>query len=193
MDAAEPRAVTAVWGFEILGTDARTAVPELTRILRHATWLRPRERAARALAYAGEDGLNALTSALEDLHTPRRSVLVRALGSAAYRGADISKAVPVMLGCMGDGESGLNAFLILDNLVTERPARYLPVLEQSLHSTNEVIRTAAAFILTSLASHKLEGGMGRDAARVLAEAPPQMVEKLKAATSVTIIEPKPKR
>jgi hypothetical protein len=184
MDAAEPRAVTAVWGFEILGTEARTAVPELTRILRYGTWLRTRERAARALGYVGEDGVNALTSALEDLQTPRRRVLMLELGHAAHRGADISRAVPVMLGCMGDRENGLSAFLALDDLVTMQPARYLPVLELSLHDTNEVIRTAAALILTHTLGD-LEGGIRRDAAKVLEEAPPRLVESLKLAAYIS--------
>jgi hypothetical protein len=52
--------------FEMLGPDARSAVPELGRIMNHAEWNRVRERAMYALSCIGKDGLGPLMDVLGD-------------------------------------------------------------------------------------------------------------------------------
>lgn len=90
----------ALSGFEILGTAAAPAVPELARLASG----RNSDYAMRALSYIGEAGLPALRSVLENGREPARTQAAGYIAKLCRDGVDISSAVPALLLLDGENE-----------------------------------------------------------------------------------------
>src|SRR5436309_9971111 len=85
---AQMRAASAVYGFEVLGVEARSAVPELARFIANPGKL-DYSRIALALAHAGEgEAVAPLLTALSNNAIPsiRRTSFASALAKVTYRG-----------------------------------------------------------------------------------------------------------
>jgi HEAT repeat protein len=61
-------------GFSILGTNAESAVPQITKALSYS------DEAARALTMIGPKGFSALTNAMNDPNAGVRDLVIRAIG-----------------------------------------------------------------------------------------------------------------
>ena len=95
------RCEMAVLGFEILGTNGASAVPELTQLFERSSdyaWV------ASALAFVGKEGLPPLIKVASDRGQSgaRRISAIGGLQFMAYLGSDACQAVPVLIGCLSD-------------------------------------------------------------------------------------------
>jgi HEAT repeat protein len=145
-DKQQVRAYNSVFGFQVLGTNASSAAPELVRFLTDKR-NQGRETAALALAYVGgPDSLPALLAAVQDKTTPdmQRALVARAISHLNYRGPDLSNAVPVMIACLQEtnqfvpslAATALGTFLL-------QPAQSVPALIKALESADYRVRRNA--------------------------------------------------
>jgi HEAT repeat protein len=87
--------------FKSLGTNAISAIPELTAIMRNTNAPETANRAIYALTWIGTNGLPALLSAAEDPQLPTRSYAVRALAYLPTTNAGVNEIVgPMLLRCL---------------------------------------------------------------------------------------------
>jgi hypothetical protein len=152
----EMHATLAELGFEILGPEARCAVPELTRRMNTRTSMSG-DRAVLALANIGKEGLVPLVMALTNAQAINRA------GAAAYIGfvmagptktntLDAVDAVPALVQCIGDKDSivarcsvmTLGRLRLLPNVV-------MPALTNALADPRPDIRSEASMALDSFA------------------------------------------
>jgi HEAT repeat protein len=143
---ATMRSFNSVFAFQILGTNASAAIPELSRFVMDAR-NRDRVTAARALAYiGGRDALPPLLAALEDKTAPdtQRALIAGAVPHLNYRGPELTNAVPVMIACLGEtnqfvpslAASALGTFLV-------QPEKCVPALIKAVESPDYRVRRNA--------------------------------------------------
>jgi HEAT repeat protein len=130
--------------FEMLGPEARTAVPELVRIMKQARSLRIRERAMYALGCTGKEGLPSLMEVLADPENPDRRRAAFAIGDMKNQGTVASPAVPLIVNRLKDADSDVSsaAVIVLGDLALE-PDVAVPALTNCLQSTNDYFREEA--------------------------------------------------
>jgi hypothetical protein len=181
---------SACYGFEVLGSTAKGAVPELTRIMETRATASGRYAAA-SLAYMGPDGLPPLLATFTNTHFARRSqVLSRFVTACAgkTRKTDLAAAVPVLVQCLADSDPMVagNAALALGELRIEE-AIAVPALTNSLADPRAQVREASANALFFF------GPAAKPAAPALASAlnDPDPAVKKAASSALEEIEPKP--
>ena len=175
----------ALDGFEILGPDARSAIPELTRIMQNAKSHRLWFAAVQALENMGKEGLGPLILAIgEEAPGDWRHVvaLIDAIGRMGQRGVDIAEAVPPLL--ENSGHTNLvvchEAWRAVNTLSVERPWPCFPVLAESLRHSNEIVRAGAATLLVrSMAQFDPEALA--EATNVLNVARPEVLKQIATA------------
>jgi len=130
--------------FEMLGPDANTAVPDLTRIMKRAKSSVVRLRAMSALACIGKDGLQPLMEALADPKCPYRPLAMLAIGSERKHVTAIDTVVPLLLNSLQDNDSHVSqaAAIELGELALE-PDIVVPGLTNCLRSTDDYLRSVA--------------------------------------------------
>jgi hypothetical protein len=79
----------ALDGFSILGTNAESAAPQITKTLSYS------DEAARALTMIGPKGFSALTNALNDSNSSVRDAIIRALGKEGGGDPEVIKQLLV--------------------------------------------------------------------------------------------------
>ncbi len=147
-DKAGLRAGAAVAGFEILGAQARPAVPGLARVLEESKAVESADRAMICLAVIGTDGLPPLLATVTNQAKPGR---VRGLGTRyiAYLAAQIktnaNPAVPVLVQCLEDRDPQVaqEAAIALGELAIE-PGVTGPALTNALRNSDRLVRCLAA-------------------------------------------------
>jgi HEAT repeat protein len=145
-DKKRVRAYNSVFGFQVLGTSAASAAPELARFLNDKR--NPeRETAALALAHVGgPDSLAPLLAAVQDKTTPdiQRALVARAISHLNYRGPDLSNAVPVMIACLQESNRYVPslAATALGNFLLEAD-QCVPALIKALESDDYRVRRNA--------------------------------------------------
>src|SRR5262249_34740173 len=151
--------------FEMLGPDARPALPELVQIMHHAKVARSRERAMSALACIGEDGLRPLMEVAGDPRNPDRRAAAFAMRGMKPLGAKLSPAVPLLVKAVKDEDINVStaAAMILGELGLE-PEMAVPALTNSLQSADQYLRDEAAGALGKF------GGDARSAVPALLKA-----------------------
>ena len=95
----------ALRGFQILGTNASAAVPELTERLvacraSNTSW-------GLALMLVGKDGFSPLVAALRNPHSAHRPFLARCIGRMAYLGTNVQPVAPLLIACMKESDPDL--------------------------------------------------------------------------------------
>jgi len=100
----QPPAFDPAGCFEILGKEAASAVPALTRMLNDSNQDVVR-KAIYPLASIGEDGLPPLVAALGNTQNPDRSTIADAIRVMAIEQIDTRSAVPTLLQCLKDTNS----------------------------------------------------------------------------------------
>ena len=176
----------ALDGFEILGPDAASAIPDLIRIMRGARSERLWFAAVHALGSIGKDGLAPLIAALEEspVNWRHNFSVMSVITSMEEKGINITAALPAMLQSAGDTNYVVRsgAWLILEQLSPEKFSLYLPVLAASLHDTNEAVRVSAATLLVDIATN-VQPALLTEATNVLRSAPPELLERIGDARS----------
>jgi hypothetical protein len=92
----------AVIGFKILGSEARPAIPELTRLLNATNSPYASQQAALALGGMGKEGLPPLIAGLGNSRNRVRHVVANVLGNMGYLGREAAPAVPALLNALQD-------------------------------------------------------------------------------------------
>jgi hypothetical protein len=130
--------------FDMLGPDARTAVPELTLIMKHADSARVRERAMYALARTGKEGLRPLIETLADPKNRDRRAAAYAIGDMKDQGTVASLAVPILVKCLEDADPNMSsaAATVLGELGLEASIA-VPGLTNCLQSSDPYVREEA--------------------------------------------------
>lgn len=143
---AATRSFNSVFAFQILGTNASAAIPELSRFVMD-TRNRNRRNAAHALAYiGGREALPPLLAALEDKTVPdiQRVLIASAIPDLNYRGPELTSAVRVMIACLGESNqfvpslaaTALGTFLV-------QPEKCVPALTKAVASPDYRVRRNA--------------------------------------------------
>lgn len=91
----------AMRGFEILGTNAVSAIPGLTKIILEDKRYDPAVSARYALVYIGAPGVSALGMLATNQSTPRRVETVLVLGTSCRSGLS-EAAMPWLTNCLSD-------------------------------------------------------------------------------------------
>jgi FOG: HEAT repeat len=143
---AQVRSFNSVFAFQVLGTNASAAIPELSRFVTDAR-NHERQVAAHALAYiGGREALPPLLAALEDKTVPdlQRAGIAGAIPYLNYRGPELTNAVPVMIACLGEtnpfvpslAATALGTFLV-------QPEQCVPALTKAVASPDYRVRRNA--------------------------------------------------
>jgi HEAT repeat protein len=149
---AEMQARLAVLGFEILGPEARCAVPELGQLMLTRT-SQSGDMAVLALVLIGKEGLPPLVAALTNSQALKRSLAAGLIGfimpgPAKTNALNAADAVPALVQCLGDKDQlvagnaarTLGQLGILPNIV-------VPALTKALSDTRPGIRGCATWAL----------------------------------------------
>jgi hypothetical protein len=148
--------------FEMLGSDANIAVPDLTRIMKQAKSSGARLREMSALACIGTNGLQPLMEVLADPKCPYRPLAMIAIGLERKHVTAIDTVVPLLLKSLQDSDRHVShaAAIVLGELALE-PDIVVPGLTNCLHSTDNYLRLAATDALAKF------GDKGRTAVPAL--------------------------
>src|SRR6266536_4295309 len=95
-----PSNVAAINGFEILGTDARSAIPALTRMMNDSMNRGRAVRATLALVMIGKDAIPALLGALTDVTQHDRSWIAGSFGFMGDVGTNGNRLATILVGCL---------------------------------------------------------------------------------------------
>ncbi len=130
----------AVYGFQILGTNASVALPELARRFNTSTNESFVYCTAFLIGHLGKPGLDFLLSVLQKKTDPHRDSVLQVIGNAE----DAEVAVPLMLSILNDANDPLapQAAAELGKLGVA-PERVVPQLINALRSTNISMRSGA--------------------------------------------------
>jgi HEAT repeat protein len=127
----------ALWGFEILGEDARPAIPDLVRMMK----MGPTENAnmaLRALGFLGEDAfphvLAVVTNRASDTALRMNAVIVT--GRMGYLGTNAAPAIPVLIEYLKDPQYNHFAADALGNLLLDSELA-VPALMNCLGSSDD--------------------------------------------------------
>jgi hypothetical protein len=135
----------AVYGFEILGAAASSAIPKLLLIARDYTNSRPAWLATAALARVGTSAVPALIVLLTNSQTEIR---INAASEMHLLGTNASRAIPPLVQCLTDNDNRLReiAAQTLGDLATE-PDIVVPALARCLETSNFRVRCRALVAL----------------------------------------------
>ena len=141
------RQEAALSGFNLLGPQASSAVPELSRFInssksRHVVF------AINALSYTGKEALPGLLSALTNQQVAVRSHVAYVVAWMAAHGTDATIAVPILVQCARDKDQTLaqDALDVLGQLRLE-PQIAVPCLTSHLTNSSVPLRMVSAMSL----------------------------------------------
>jgi HEAT repeat protein len=138
--------------FQVLGADANSAVPELTRLLRREPAVEDLGAVpALALAYIGPAGLPPLLAAAAD---PNASCQVNAIFSFSDMGTNALPAIPQLIRCLVN--TNLEVAQAATGVLCElrlRPDIVLPALAKCLQSPDPETRILAAAWLAEVEAY----------------------------------------
>jgi hypothetical protein len=100
--------ITALYGFELLGPEARRAIPALAKRLNNPLEDR-RNGAVIALSFIGKEALPLLLSALSDESRSNRVLIAHCIRDMRNLGDEANKAAPVLIRCMQGTDKPLAA------------------------------------------------------------------------------------
>jgi HEAT repeat protein len=142
----------AVDGFEILGADAKAAVPALIRIFEQRFSPSSQSFAARALARIGPVASNAIPTLLP-YATKSNDVRIAAVDALGLINTAPAKAIPALVGCLNDpsGSATLRISAARALLAYGSEAREaIPALVQLVEDMDSGVRYAAAQALKQI-------------------------------------------
>jgi len=140
-------------GFQVLGSDATAAIPELARLM---TLTDPKDddtarSAIYALASLGDAGVPSLATGLTNSLPSRRVLIVKSLGDPRFAAQNRSARVLILVKCLQDENSFVvrEAALSLSRIGSE-PALVIPALEKAINKPRadvapEVIQVLSQF------------------------------------------------
>ena len=136
--------MAAAYGFEILGADAKEAIPTLSWMLNDSTQGGKGGRAASALGQIGREALPALLSALADESHSNRLWIAYCIGRMKDLGPDADESLPVLIRCMKSTDKALAgvAAKALGKL-RPNPDLAIPALREALHDPDLYLRIPA--------------------------------------------------
>ena len=148
------RAWIAIYGFRILGSQAKPAVPELERMVKGPI---PEYQlnALTALGEIGPDGLPTLLSVVTNKASPLR---IAALANLQRLGTNAAPAVPAIVSCMQDPNSRIATWATFVLGATRAaPEISVPALVAALSDRRSFIRKQATHALREIAPELLRG------------------------------------
>jgi hypothetical protein len=141
IDAPGLRSARAMRAFEILGPQARAAVPDLVRIAKNGR--ADTLPALKALGYVGADALPALLAFAGDKTFKYRVAAIEAIGQVRYLGTNAHSTVLCLTNCLEDQDIDINvaveAAVVLGGLGIESEIS-VPAFAQCLHSRDAALR-----------------------------------------------------
>ncbi len=146
-DPRNLRRLNSWFAFEALGPQARTAVPELTRLLNSPKFSYLHDSIVQALGCLGDDAFPTLLAALKEQERRERATVALVIARESF-GTIRAKAVPVLVQCLSDraGRTAECAAIALGRMHLE-PTAVVPALIHSLGDSRETVRLAAIMSL----------------------------------------------
>jgi HEAT repeat protein len=138
----------SMWGFNILGPVASSAIPELNRVANDPSRNESRFRAIRALGYIGKETFASLLEIAEGQDNRSRQEAAIEIVDLYRAGVDIEPAVPSLLlidhatAQFQKAHPGLDLYFASSSL-WERPTVFASYLTNCLHHTNSTVRFEA--------------------------------------------------
>jgi hypothetical protein len=138
----------AVFGFQILGSQARSAIPALVPMVRGQA-IMPSIQATAALGFIGADSIPVLLAALEDPKQPNRVDIVYALANAGTKaGTSTPAVIDALVRCTRDRDERVaSAGVAFLGMLATEPETSLPALTAILEDTQSKLRTSAAMAI----------------------------------------------
>ena len=136
----------AVDGFSILGTNAASAVPQITKLFHN---LETSFQAARALTKVGPEGFSVLTNALSDKKATFRGTAIWVIGEEAP--VDSKTAASLLVGCLKDPDV-VNRGNAATFLAGKDPSAIPALIEMLDDDKNYITVKGAAQALSSFGS-----------------------------------------
>lgn len=99
--AAQERASVSIFGFRILGTNALSAISELTVLMSDTNSPGASKRAVLALSGLGVEGFEALVSTFSDPHKPNRFRIIFSLRTSAFQ-VGTNRCLPALIKALSD-------------------------------------------------------------------------------------------
>jgi HEAT repeat protein len=139
--------------FEILGSEARAAIPSLAQLVNEPRTNLVPHYAANALARIGRDALPSLLAALTNQQATTRAVVAPEI---RYLGTNARSAIPALISLLQDTDLAVawGAAYSLRELGLE-PALVVPALTNSLRDPRPKLRCSAAISLRSFSHDAL--------------------------------------
>jgi hypothetical protein len=145
---SDRNAFAAYQGFEILGPEAKAAIPALIRLTNDSASPGKAHRALLALDAIGKDALPALLSALANEGQGNRRDIVYCIRDMGYLGTNAEPCVRVLAQCIKGADQPV-AVASAAALGTFRasPEIAIPALREASHSTNAYLRRSAVIAI----------------------------------------------
>lgn len=140
-------------GFEVLGEEAKVAVPDLTRIFEQNISMTSQQCAANALGAIGESAKGALPSLLRALTNANSGVRFNAIRGLSQIHGDPDASVPALMRAVND-PSSFNRAMAIDGLGEYGPeaSRALPLLFSLTTNTDISLRPRAVWSIGQIHS-----------------------------------------
>ena len=143
----EERAERSEIAFECLGSVARPAIPELTRLARTSSDPRRADRCAASLTFIGPEAIPSLLSLATNAPPWTRYEAVDCLGRFVHD-TEGEQTVPVLISCLGDSNTRWPIDgKAEDDLLSIGPVLVVPGLTNALQSPSAATRLGAAHCL----------------------------------------------
>jgi hypothetical protein len=139
--------------FEVLGTNAAAAVPQLIQIVKQPRRELKQELAMTALSHVGKDGFPALLAALKDKDPHTKSTAAVCIYKMFGRGVDVSPAIPELLLLDREIEKSNPAaypHYCFVPLFDDEPAFLIAALSNCLGHVDARVRVEAVIVLARL-------------------------------------------
>jgi hypothetical protein len=151
---ARTRHDDAAYAFQILGTDAACAVPELIRICEHSRYCTSREYAAKALDKIGPAANAAVPALLRNFSHANAEVRFAAVSAIYSIGGDPTIVVPALTGVLKDPNRDVrfNAVAALRKFGKQAKSA-IPELTEALQ--DPYIKEQAEYVLWNLVPEKI--------------------------------------
>ncbi len=146
----ERLAAATMNAFEVLGSNAASSIPELTRLMNDPLAPETAVRATRALGLSGTNALPALLGVVDNPTHPCRVVALESLGyMRSALGDSAAMLVPHLINCLNDQNDPDVAVQATFTLAFFRqsPELAVPALAKCLSSTNQELQEASAHAL----------------------------------------------
>lgn len=146
----------AEYAFQVLGTNAVSAVPELIKIYKEAVSPSSQRCAALALGHIGRGAQASLPALLGNFHHTNADVRFYAISAVLHIGGDPSIVVPALKGMLKDSkpEVRFNAIAALRTFGT-RASSAIPELGEALQDQDESVKEEAEDLLWNFVPEKL--------------------------------------